>query len=207
MKDFFLARYIAQGKVDIHTNGCWLWNRGKNQKGYGLVKINGSMRPVHRLVLGEKLGRAVRSGMDACHKCHTPSCVNPDHLYEGTRRQNVQDMIDAGRAGQRARYRSDDFLLEVRKSLLKGESQSSIAARLNVNKSTISRINTGKTWNTQGNIHPVATGGSKWNNPLSKEEIELIVNARNIEGKSYEAIAKEVNRSKTTVIRAYKKCI
>ncbi len=44
-----------------------------------------------RVVLEHTLGRPIAAGMCACHTCDRPSCVNEDHLYEGTHKQNAHD--------------------------------------------------------------------------------------------------------------------
>jgi hypothetical protein len=54
-----------------------------------------------REVLSKKLGRPVKDGYDACHTCDNGRCINPEHIYEGTRSQNLRD---AHRRGQRTNY-------------------------------------------------------------------------------------------------------
>lgn len=61
------------------------------------MKWGGRALDVHRLSLAWSLGRPVTKGMDACHRCDVRACVRPDHLYEGTRRQNVADSIQRRR--------------------------------------------------------------------------------------------------------------
>src|SRR5579871_5030881 len=80
-------------KVDqSDANSCWNWNGGyKDKKGYGRIRISGTITRPHRVVLEEKLGRPILFGMQACHTCDNPSCCNPNHLYEGTPLQNTRD--------------------------------------------------------------------------------------------------------------------
>jgi hypothetical protein len=105
----------------------------------------------------------------------------------------------------RVPVQKDGFVEEVRESLIKGESQKSIAFRLGVSTSTISRINTGATW--QGSYNPsqrrqgrVLDKKNKWNNPIDSSEIDFIVNAYDC-GKSSHDVANLVGRSKTSVLR------
>jgi hypothetical protein len=56
--------------------------------------INGVLQYVHRLALERKLGCPIRPGYLACHHCDCASCVNPDHLYEGTHKDNTADALD-----------------------------------------------------------------------------------------------------------------
>lgn len=74
------------------TSECVLWTgpftNGYPRRGRTLV---------HREVLAKKLGRPLAPRMDACHTCDVRACTNPDHLYEGSRRQNMADCRARGR--------------------------------------------------------------------------------------------------------------
>lgn len=78
------------------TETCWLWNGHKDLKGYGKTNIGSKIMAAHRAFYetfnGEIIGR-----LFVCHSCDNPSCVNPDHLWLGTHKQNMQDMHDKGR--------------------------------------------------------------------------------------------------------------
>ena len=83
------------------TKNCWLWTGGKVTGGYGSFKIDGEKILAHRFSYLQYVG-AIPDGMNVCHSCDVPACVNPDHLWIGTQQDNVDDMINKGRA----RYQS-----------------------------------------------------------------------------------------------------
>ena len=78
---------------------CWPWKKGKFRNGYG--QFNESWKPTvnnvaHRMAFFFAKG-PIPSGMFVCHSCDNPGCCNPAHLWLGTPRDNVQDMIAKGR--------------------------------------------------------------------------------------------------------------
>lgn len=101
-------RLTPHEKLDRHTDrsagadGCWLWIGSRNHLGYGQLsyKRSGSREPVrvraHRLSY-ELFRGPIPDGMFVCHRCDTPACVNPAHLFLGTNMDNVRDMLAKGR--------------------------------------------------------------------------------------------------------------
>jgi hypothetical protein len=79
------------------TDGCWLWTGCRNRLGYGKIKVRSYVtEPAHRVAL-KLSGVEVPDDMDACHHCDNPRCVRPDHLFVGTRKDNMQDAVRKGR--------------------------------------------------------------------------------------------------------------
>jgi hypothetical protein len=87
-----ILNYCASLPKERGTH-CQLWDCKFDAEGYPRV----GMTHVHREVLVKKLGRTLKPGYLACHTCDTPSCVNENHLWEGTNADNIRDARDKGR--------------------------------------------------------------------------------------------------------------
>lgn len=86
------------------TSTCWLWTACKTKLGYGKL----SWKQAHR-VSWEIHNGAIPVGMCVCHKCDNPPCVNPDHLFLGTQKDNILDAKKKGRLiGKGKKYFGDD---------------------------------------------------------------------------------------------------
>jgi hypothetical protein len=85
-------------KVEPEPNtGCWLWTGAATIAGYGSITVDSIQTGAHRYMWALHNG-PIPSGAFICHRCDTPSCVNPDHLFVGTPRDNTRDMWRKGRA-------------------------------------------------------------------------------------------------------------
>lgn len=83
-------------KIRVDSDGCWNYTLKTNDSGYGVVWVDGKRVRAHRLSYEHFVGQ-IPDGMFICHKCDNPSCVNPDHLYAGTQKDNIRDMFERGR--------------------------------------------------------------------------------------------------------------
>jgi hypothetical protein len=78
------------------SDGCWLWN-GRNGPPAARMLIAGRFELAHRVSWRLHFGE-IPAGKYVCHHCDNPPCVRPDHLFVGTPRDNMRDMIAKGRA-------------------------------------------------------------------------------------------------------------
>lgn len=78
------------------TSTCWLWTGAKSDKGYGQVRVKGKLWYAHRAYYAVTYGE-IPKGKFICHKCDTPLCVRPDHMFVGDASRNSLDMVEKRR--------------------------------------------------------------------------------------------------------------
>lgn len=138
---------------DIRTEdcGCRLYTRSLTWDGYGRYDGRNFFR-VHVYVLEKKLGRELSPEMQALHTCDVRNCVAENHLYEGTRSQNMHDMYARGRrvfsreTHVTAAKISDNHVIAIRRLHARGFTQRQIGAVFAIRERTVSDIVRRVTW-------------------------------------------------------------
>jgi hypothetical protein len=87
----FLKR--VKDYCNINTNGCWIWKRSTTLIGRPFCSWNKKYDLVYRHTYHAKHGRPIKEDLYACHSCDEKLCCNPDHIFEGTNRDNQLDYI------------------------------------------------------------------------------------------------------------------
>lgn len=141
------SSYFKQ-RVKITKDGCWEWKLLKNYCGYGLVRVGSwaegtrkqklAHRESYRVFVGE-----FDSNLHVLHKCDNPPCINPEHLFLGTQRDNNFDSRDKGRRYSKLK---DQQVLDIRRRLTEGERGIDLSKEYGVTPPQISAIKVRRQW-------------------------------------------------------------
>ena len=139
----FEAKYIPEPK-----SGSWLWVGSTNSTNYGNFRLNGKTELAHRVSYQLNYG-AISKDICVLHKCDNPPCVNPDHLFLGSRRDNSDDMIAKNRAvhpvaeGIKNTKLMRSQVIEIRTSI---EADRKLAPKYGISRSLIGAIRRREIW-------------------------------------------------------------
>ena len=150
------SRNVA-GRLEYYSipepnSGCLLWcgpvNSSKTGKGYGNMSVEGVTRFVHQLAWITAKG-AIPKGLKVLHRCDVRTCINIDHLFLGTQKQNIQDCADKGRLATLKGERSNFAKLTLEQVIAiraDPRTQVAIAVEYGVDQSAISNIKRRRNW-------------------------------------------------------------
>ncbi len=149
-------------------NGCIIWSGRKDRCGYGRIRIGSPATELKEIgahrVSYEYFINDAPEHMKVCHHCDNPSCINPLHLFLGTQKDNMVDMVKKGRharrgnsgGGNRKTHRrgeehhqakiTKDVVKEIRQRAASGERHSDLGKEFGVCTSHISKIVVKKYW-------------------------------------------------------------
>ena len=161
MRAVDVCERLVEGCIPEPNSGCWLWFRGLGSDGYGNISakrpgVKFRAQKTHRMAW-ELFKGPIPSDMCVLHRCDVRSCVNPDHLFLGTRHDNDADMRAKNRhsptPGERgntrgeqnaqAKLREGDVADIRRRST---ENWKVLAKEYGVNHRTIWKVRTGRSW-------------------------------------------------------------
>ena len=149
-----LAKRFDEKWIPEPNSGCWIWTAYANAHGYGCMssgRRRGETWLAHRISWFLHKGIPAE-GLSVCHGCDNTFCVNPDHLFLGTHRQNMQDCYRKGRDNGTAKRRGAEHftskfteadVLAIRRS---GPGSRGLARRFGVSRRTIANVLNRKHW-------------------------------------------------------------
>ena len=132
-------------KVDT-SGDCWLWTAAVGSSGYGQLSSRLGQAPLraHRVSWELAFGE-IPEGMSVLHRCDTPRCVRPEHLFLGTKADNAADMSRKRRARNGAgTMLSEETARAIMGDLLRGDGGRVVARRYGTTETVVSRIKRGR---------------------------------------------------------------
>ena len=141
------AHYLLSKNVAIDPDtGCILWQGRKNRDGYGRTRFLGVEWLMHRLSYFTYVGD-IPEGLSVLHRCDTPACIAPEHLFVGTRADNVADACAKGRTPKGEGHHSA-ILTAANIPAIRASSRSHVdeAAVHGVSPATIFDVREFRTW-------------------------------------------------------------
>lgn len=154
LEDRFWSK-VARGAEEE----CWLWIGATQVNGYGYLgaTLGRPQLKAHRLSYELNKG-PITEGMLVCHRCDNPPCVNPAHLFLGTKADNSADMVEKGRSPNRNGLRNPhvkvtaEQVVEIRRLGEEGLTQQSIGARFGISQVQAGKIIKGKAWKSNATV-------------------------------------------------------
>lgn len=147
-----------KSKTNINpVTGCWEWI-GTKRNGYGRTmtgsRKDGTRKSISAHRLSYQLFKGdIPPGHEICHKCDNRCCINPDHLFAGTRQDNVDDreqkgrnVVSRGESNGMARLTADDVCAARNERAINGTSYQALANKYGVAKKTIMEAVKGTSW-------------------------------------------------------------
>lgn len=137
----------------IAPSGCWMWT-GSTSNGYGDISW-GSQFGKHGRTKAHRMSYILFKGYlpfdkQVCHTCDTPLCVNPDHLFQGTGQDNMDDCVAKGRTCRGVRCHSavldPDKVRDIRNSYAAGEAPKSLSSRYGIATASLWKVLRRKSW-------------------------------------------------------------
>lgn len=110
LNESIVSRFLSKIKGGKH--GCWRWRAGKTIWGYGQFWIDGKEFPAHRVAYYIFKKENPR-GLFVLHRCDVRDCVNPDHLFLGTQKDNI---LDCHRKGRGVSWNRGKSLVNVKRN-------------------------------------------------------------------------------------------
>jgi len=144
---------ILKALIARETDDCILWPYAHNEKGYGQLEVNGILRKAHVVAWSihnrkpiPRYKKQTKRTPRVLHRCDVRNCINPRHLFRGTQKKNLEDMVQKGRNPRGETHHlarlSSAQIKEIRS--IEGKSCSQIAEMYGIGGAYVWMIRAGK---------------------------------------------------------------
>lgn len=172
---------LEKHSIPEPNSGCLLWTASVSEFGHGQVRVDGKLRPAHR-VSWEQVNGPMPDHLFACHKCDVASCIEPAHVYPGTHRQNMDDMLARERQvrGEKNGQSkvTDEIVMQIR---ARSGTNVEIAAEFGISETAVCVIRSGRRWKHLPDAQPAGSrpappkyGINNGRAVLTPEQVEII---------------------------------
>lgn len=150
-------RYRDRIRASVVTDerGCWIWQKTISKNGYGTFAFGGGKNGRAHRVSFSVFCAEVPEGLDVCHRCDVRACVNPEHLFLGTRSDNILDASEKNRVSRTHQKKGSTHpaaklceadIPAIRSRLKLGHAKVSIARDYGVSDRVVLLIARGEAW-------------------------------------------------------------
>ncbi len=137
----------------VKSDGCWMWSGATSTRGYGrfAVSVQDKSAEAHRMSWMLTHG-SVPPGQCVLHRCDTPPCVRPDHLFIGTKRDNAIDRQQKGRSASQIGFNnanakvSESDVIDIRTLAALGATAKALAEAFSIDPTNVRHILRRATW-------------------------------------------------------------
>lgn len=156
LTSFQIERFKTRIAASIHcVDGCWLWIKSRYLNGYGHFSLGGGKSALAHRISYQVFVGPIPVGMHVCHHCDVRACVNPDHLFIGTRSENAMDAVRKNRFSRTHQKKgsahpsaklSEKDIPDILNLLRAGKSKVHISKLYGVTDRVILLIDRGEAW-------------------------------------------------------------
>lgn len=137
--------YLVKNCDTNSQGGCWTWRAYTNPNGYGQFRRGGQSYLAHRAAYCLFNGPVI-DGINVLHKCDNPPCCNPEHLFLGTQKENMQDCARKGRLFYKWAKLTPDNVRAIRSYKFQHGDVGRLARQLGISRHQVTRIRKGMHW-------------------------------------------------------------